>query len=148
MASSFQSDLDALLAEPNASRAELVSVLQAVSDADLDGGRRGGWPVRRVLEHVIQSEHLYATLVSHLRGLSVEPHGQVTCEGQSADQILCELDSSRHALLSALDGVDEDSFYRLGRIGHEEYSVMSVLENVANHDREHAAQAAPILAVS
>ena len=148
MASSFQSDLDALLAETNASRAELVSVLQAVSDADLDRGRRGGWPVRRVLEHVIQSEHLYATLVSHLRGLPVEPHGPVTCEGQPADQIICELDSSRHALLSALDSVDEDAFYRLGRIGHEEYSVMSVLENVANHDREHAAQVASILAAS
>ena len=145
---SFQADLDALLADTNASRAQLVSAVQPMSGADLDRARRGGWPVRRVLEHVIQSEHLYATLVSHLRGLPIEQRDRVSCETQAVDEILCELDSSRHALLSALDGVDEEAFYRLGRIGHEEYSVLSVLENAANHDREHAAQITSILAAS
>ncbi len=33
-----------------------------------------------------------------------------------------------------------ETFYELKRVGHEEYSVISVLENVANHDREHAEQ--------
>jgi len=33
-----------------------------------------------------------------------------------------------------------ETFYELRRVGHEEYSVLSVIENVANHDHEHAAQ--------
>jgi hypothetical protein len=36
--------------------------------------------------------------------------------------------------------VDEDHFYALRTVSHEEYSILSLLENVANHDREHAAQ--------
>jgi hypothetical protein len=34
----------------------------------------------------------------------------------------------------------------VGRIGHEEYSVLSVLENAASHDREHARQIRSIAA--
>ena len=56
------------------------------------------------------------------------------------------LDASRRALLAALDGVDEESFYRLRVVGHEEYSVLSVLENAANHDREHGEQVRATLA--
>ena len=51
-----------------------------------------------------------------------------------------DLAASRKALLAAIDGVDEETFYQLRRVGHEEYSVLSVLENVALHDREHSAQ--------
>src|SRR5437867_437548 len=104
MTSTFRSDLDALLADISASRAELVSVGQGLSEADLDRARRGGWPVRRVLEHVIQSEQLYATLVAHLRGAPVSQGERASCEGLPPDQVLCELDSSRRALLQALDG--------------------------------------------
>ena len=50
------------------------------------------------------------------------------------------LAASRGALLTALDGIDEASFYRLSAVGREEYSVISVLENPAHHDREHAQQ--------
>ena len=39
-----------------------------------------------------------------------------------------------------IDGIDEETFYRLGNLGYEEYSVLSMLENEANHEREHAAQ--------
>jgi hypothetical protein len=56
------------------------------------------------------------------------------------DEILCILDSSRGALLRTIDGVDEDAFYRLERLGHEEYSILSALENVAHHDHEHVGQ--------
>jgi hypothetical protein len=62
--------------------------------------------------------------------------------------ILCRLDSSRSALLSALDGVDEERFYQLRHMGHEEYSVLSVLENAAAHDREHAGQTRAIVAAA
>ena len=104
--------------------------------------------MHRVLEHVIQSEQLYATLISALRGLPVGRAERPSCAGQPVDEILCLLDSSRTALLSALDGVDEDSFYTIKQLGHEEYSVLSLLENVAGHDREHARQIAEILAAS
>ena len=46
---------------------------------------------------------------------------------------------------AGLDGVDETSFYRLRELGHEEYSIMSVVENQVNHDREHAEQVQTIL---
>lgn len=145
MTTDFRSDLESLIADLNSARAGLISTARALSDADLDRARRGGWSVRRVLEHVTQSEWLYARLVYHLRelpapGLQPEPGSPST-----VDDAICRLDSSRFALLQAIDGVDEESFYRLGRVGHEEYSVMSVLENAAQHDREHAEQIRVIL---
>jgi hypothetical protein len=51
------------------------------------------------------------------------------------------LSTSRDAILASVDGVDEETFYRLGG-GHQQYSILSVLENVAMHDDEHAAQIA------
>jgi hypothetical protein len=38
-----------------------------------------------------------------------------------------------------------EKFYEVKPVGHEEYSVLSVLENVAHHDREHADQIRAIL---
>ena len=38
-----------------------------------------------------------------------------------------------------------ETFYELKRVGHEEYSVVSLLENVASHDQEHAAQIQAII---
>jgi len=144
----FAADLEALTNDMTASRAGLVSGVQALSDADLAKARRGGWPIHRVLEHVIEAEWLYATLTAHLQQKPVPARGSTSCESQPVDEILCLLDSSRSALLSALEGVNEDAFYDIQRMGHEEYSVYSVLENVANHDREHAGQIAAIVAAS
>lgn len=45
----------------------------------------------------------------------------------------------------AIGGIDEASFYAMKRIGYQQYNVMSILENSANHDKEHAAQIAGIL---
>jgi hypothetical protein len=58
---------------------------------------------------------------------------------------------TRKVLLSALEALDTDprayeTFYELRQVGHDEYSVISVLENVANHDHEHVAQIREILA--
>jgi hypothetical protein len=145
MTADFRSDLESLLADLNAARAGLVSAAHALSDGDLDRARRGGWSVRRVFEHVIHSEWLYARLVYHLRGLSTPDLQPESGSPATVDDAICRLDSSRFALLQAVDGVDEESFYRLGRIGHEEYSVMSVLENAAQHDREHLEQIQAIL---
>ena len=59
---------------------------------------------------------------------------------------------ARKELLRALEGLDIDprayeTLYELNRVGHEENIVLSVLENVANHDREHAAQIRAIIEV-
>ena len=143
---SFEADLEALTNDITTARADLVSAVQRLSDSDLDRARRGGWSIRRVMEHVIQSEWLYASAVAHLQGKPVPEGGSTSCEGQPVDEILCMLDSGRGALLNALEGVGEDVFYEVKGMGHEEYSVLSVLENVSNHDREHADQIAAIAA--
>lgn len=148
MSCAFHHDLEAATNDLTAARAELVSAVRRLSDDDLGRARRGGWPVRRILEHVIKSEWLYATLLAHMRGLPVPERQAVSCEGQPADEILCLLDGSRGALLRALDGVTEEQFYVLHTFGHEEYSVLSLLENAASHDREHAAQIAAVVAAA
>ncbi|MEX2157854.1 MAG: DinB family protein [Dehalococcoidia bacterium] len=129
----------------DAARKGLLEVVSPLSEGDLERGRRGGWTVQRVLEHVIWSEHMYARLVTHLRGAT--PQGEMgentpTSIGDAIERLA----ASRAALLAALDGVDEESFYRLQQIGHEEYSVISLLENTVSHDREHATQVREILA--
>jgi hypothetical protein len=144
----FAADLEALTADLTVARATLVSTVQRLSDVDLERARRGGWPVRRVLEHVIQAEWLYATLVRHLRRLDPPERPQLSCEGQPVDEILCMLDAGRTALLQSIDGVEEAAFYDVQRVGHDEYSVLSVLENAANHDREHAEQITAILSAA
>ena len=148
MTSTLQSDLEAVTADMTASRADLVSAVRRLTDANLESARRGGWSVRRALEHVIQSEHLYATLIAALRGQPIGQQQRPSCQGRPVDEILCLLGGSRTALLAALEGVDDESFYSIKRLGHEEYSVLSLLENVASHDREHAGQVASILASS
>ncbi len=115
----FAADLEALNNDMAASRAALASTVQALSDADLDRVRRGGWPVHKVLEHVIQSEWLYATLVAHLQKKAVPERENVSCEGQPVDEVLCMLDACRSALLRTLEGVEEDVFYDVQRMGHE-----------------------------
>jgi hypothetical protein len=140
MSSTFAADLESALADLASSRAGLVSAVQPLSPADLERARRGGWPVHRILEHVIESEWMYAQAAAYLCGQPAPERGQSSCTGQPADEILCLLDSSRTALLGAVEGVSEDAFYEIKRLGHEEYSVLSILENAAAHDREHAGQ--------
>jgi uncharacterized damage-inducible protein DinB len=141
-------DLEALTADLTDARATLVSTVQRLSDADLDKTRRGGWSVRRVIEHLIESEWFYATLVAHLRQAHPPERRHISCEGQPVDEILCMLEDGRVGLLRAIDGVDENTFYDVQRMGHEEYSVLSILENAANHDREHAAQITAIVSAA
>jgi len=147
-ATDFQADLDAVTTDMTNARAGLVSTAHSLSDADLDRARRGGWAIRRVLEHVIEFEWLCAMAVAAIRKQPVPEKPSTSCEGQPSDEILCMLDSARHALLTTVAGVDEETFYRLERLGREEYSVLSALENVAHHDHEHAEQINAILASS
>lgn len=144
MTSEFASDLTTARARLDEARRALLETIGSLRDGDLDRGRRGGWTVRRVLEHVIWSESLYARLLAHLRGERVE--GEIPpCTPSSVADARERLDAARAALLAALDGVDEETFYRLQQVGHEEYSVLSLLENTAMHDDEHAAQVREVL---
>jgi uncharacterized protein (TIGR03083 family) len=139
MTSDFDRDLQACHDGLAAARDELLAVVSGLSDADLEKGRRGGWTVRRVLEHVIWSEWMYSRVVTHLRG-GQPAGGDVDATPSSAADAATRLEASRRALVDAVDGVDEESFYRLGKLGQEEYSVLSLLENEINHEREHAEQ--------
>jgi len=140
MPSEFESDLTGLKTDIDASRAELDSAVASLSDSDLDRARRGGWSLRRTLEHVIDSEWLYAILVAHLGAQPTPKRPHTSCDGDTVAEIADKLASCRSALLTSLEGAAEDNFYEVQVLGHEEYSILSVLENVANHDREHAEQ--------
>lgn len=144
--SDFISDRAELLGELKKGRAQLNEVVGRLSADDLLRARRGSWPVSRILEHVLHSERLYAQLISVFSGVgaSIEPNGVPSTSAES----LAALEATRNAVLDGIDHVNEEDFYRLQTIGHEEYSVLSILENVASHDREHAEQIRKTLAQS
>ena len=56
-----------------------------------------------------------------------------------------QLKASGGAFRSALEDVTEESLYTVRSVGHEEYSVLSLLENIAHHDGEHTGQIREIL---
>jgi uncharacterized damage-inducible protein DinB len=136
--SEFDHDKAQLISDLKSSRDELLEVVSGLTPADFGQARRGSWTVARILEHVLHSERLYTQLISAFSGESVALPEVVTIA--EADSAAPALDASRSTFLSAVDGVREDDFYRLQTIGHEEYSVLSILENNAAHDREHAEQ--------
>ena len=151
MSTTLTADLISARQELDAARAVLLDTIEAIGEATFDRALRGGWTVRRVLQHLIEAEWFYARAVSQLRG-SAPPSSQVlgshrpdqTEAGHgpvaSVPDAVRMLRETRQILLAALDGVDEACFYHVARVGHEEYSVLSVLENAASHDREHARQ--------
>jgi uncharacterized protein (TIGR03083 family) len=145
MTSEFDRDLTSAREDLDAARDELLTVVAALSDDDLERGRRGGWTVRRVLEHVIWSEWMYSRIVTHLRG-GQPPGDPVDATPSSPADAAERLAGSREALLGALDGVDEETFYRLAKLGQEEYSVISLLENEISHEHEHAGQVRSLIA--
>jgi uncharacterized damage-inducible protein DinB len=146
MTSMLNDDLAMARQELDAARAELVAALTDLPADALGRSRRGGWTAQRVLQHVIDSEWHYAALVTQLRGLAATPPAGARDIPVSTVDAARMLTDARRALLAALDGIDEASYYRLGTVGREEYSVLSVLENATNHDREHAAQLRSIVA--
>jgi hypothetical protein len=136
--SEFESDKAALLSDLEKSRAELNEVVKKLSADDLSSARRGSWPVSKVLEHVLHSERLYAQVISVFSGVgyTAEPGAAPSTPGEA----LAALEATRKAVLDGVAHVKEEDFYRLQTIGHDEYSVLSILENDAAHDREHAEQ--------
>jgi uncharacterized damage-inducible protein DinB len=144
MTQEFRDDLARLKTELADARKGLLSVVDSIADGQLDSARRGGWSVRHVLDHVISSEHAYARLVAHLRKQPMSDPMPPTDPTSAADA-RAKLGASHETLLNTLEGVGEDEFYEIGRIGHEEYSIMSILENARAHDHEHSGQLSEVL---
>ena len=146
MSDEFDRDLSKAREDTSQARDGLLAVLRDLKDEDLNKVRRGGWPVRKVLEHTIHSEVLYSRLARHLRELPQPEDEAITVPPPTVADAISALEISRKALEEAVEGVDEETFYTLRVVGHEEYSVLSLLENVALHDREHAPQIQDIVA--
>jgi hypothetical protein len=143
----FDTDLKGTLERVKSARQRLLDVLGGLTDADLAAARRGGWTVAKVLEHVIGGEWHYAVGVHRLREREPLSPPQVSAVGSLAEARE-QLGSARQALLEAVDGVTEDEFYAVRQLGREEYSVLSLLENVELHDNEHSAQIEQIRAAT
>lgn len=142
--SDFQTERASLIKDLTESRSHLVGVVEQLKPEEFDQARRGSWAVSKILDHVLHSERLYTQLISVFSG---KPTAVLDAAkfGSAADA-KSALDSSRDAFLSAVEEVKEDDFFRLQTVGHEEYSVLSILENNAAHDREHAEQIRKTLA--
>jgi uncharacterized damage-inducible protein DinB len=146
MTTTFESDLASARESLASAREELLALVDSLGVSDLDRARRGGWSVARALQHVIQGEHLYARGMAHLTGSHAEAPSMPSSAPDSASEARQQLDSGRTAFLAALEGVDEGSLYAIRPVGHEEFSALSLMENVAHHDLEHAAQIREIVA--
>lgn len=140
----FNSDLQAALNDLSAARAPLISAVSTLTGADLDRVKRGGWPIHRVMTHAIEHDYYMSMFVASARGQRAAM-GDPACGGQPIDEILRRMEQGRNALLSAVKDIAEDEFYSLQKLGHDEFSPITALENAAAHDREHAAQLATIL---
>jgi hypothetical protein len=129
------------------SRADLLSLVDTIREGDLALGRRGSWNIAQILEHIIKSESLiYAGGIRQIRGAGKMRWTEASAPPISLTEARASLEASRRELLEALEGVDEESFYRLELVAGQDYSVLSILENVASHEREHAAQIRETLA--
>lgn len=131
-------DLSAALDAMRDNREQLVACIAPLSAADMARARRGGWSVGRVLHHVIESEIAYVRLVAHLRGQAA-PDLTAVEPTDGADAVE-QLRVTRAALVAAAEGIDDDTLYAMSKLGANEYSVLSVLENDGDHDHEHLNQ--------
>jgi uncharacterized damage-inducible protein DinB len=142
----FQHDLKENLTAIGTARSKLLDEVRKLTAEDLQHVRRGGWSVREVLRHVIDSEVAYAKVIGFLRSRPVELSNASDMDIASGPAAAAALERVRKTMTSLLDGIDESTFYDLRALGKEQYSVVSVLENVAAHDHEHLEQIAKTLA--
>ena len=136
----FSRDLAENLKAIDEARSALLAQVRALSPEDLRRVRRGGWSVHEVLRHVIDSEVAYTKVVGFLRSKPADlpnASGDDVASGAAAAEAL---ERVRQSMISLLDDIDESTFYDLRALGKEQYSVVSVLENVASHDHEHLEQ--------
>lgn len=136
-------DLATALDDMRDARDRFAALVSPLSREALESARPGGWTLRRVLHHVIESEAIYAKLLAHQ---CARPAGGMrTDEPSDGVDALAMLDVTRQAVRDIIDGIPDEVLYRLTTIGHEEYSPLSVLQNVASHDRDHYTQIVDVL---
>ncbi len=144
--SEFERDLAENTAAIATSRTLLLDGLRPLTAEDLRRGRRGGWSIQEVLRHLIDAEVAYAKVLGFLRARPIEVANASDDDVASASAAVAALQRTRTQLVALLDGVDEATFYDMRSMGTNQYSVMSVLENVADHDHEHLVQITKTLA--
>lgn len=135
--------LERALADMAATRDDLLALVGGASAADMTRAQPGGWTLGRVLQHVIEAEAVYAKLLAHQRGAAAPD--LETSEPRDGDQAAARLAATRTAVDALVAGIDDATLFRLVRFGHEEYSPLSVLENIASHDRDHYGQIAELI---
>ena len=136
-------DLERALDDMASARRPLLAMVSAAPPDSLARSHPGGWTLGRVLHHVIESEAVYTTLLAHQRGVPAPDLD--TAEPSDGTDAAAKLAATRSAVEALADGIDDATLYRLVRFGHEEYSPLSVLENIASHDRDHYAQIAELI---
>jgi uncharacterized damage-inducible protein DinB len=144
--SDFNRDLEENLGAIRSARSALLDAVRRLAPGDMERVRRGGWSIREVLRHVIDSDVAYAKVIGFLRGSPIDVANGTDDDLASGQAAAAALERVRELTLSLLDGVDESTFYDLRALGREQYSIISVLENVASHDHEHLEQISKTLA--
>ena len=121
--------------------------MRGLTEADLERGQRGEWDLRGVLHHLILSGWHYAGLMAALCDQSAPRDGQGGLAPTSADEAEARLGAGRAALLHVVEGVDEESFYRMRDVGEggQTYSMRSAIADAELHDRQHLQQMLDIL---
>ena len=136
-------ELERVLDDMASAQRALLALVSTAPPGSLGRARPGGWTLGRVLHHVIESEAVYAKLLAHQRGAPAPDLD--TGEPADGADAAAKLAATRSAVETLIDGIDDATLYRLVRFGHEEYSPLSVLENIASHDRDHYAQIAELI---
>lgn len=140
MTAEFETDLSESLDELAATRAELRTIVDPLSDADLERARRGEWTVATVLSHLAGTDYAWVRMASLLRGREAPERQQVPAPTSIA-AALEALDASRAAFLAVIEGVDEETFYDLRKVeGFQEASVVSAIRDLNGHEHEHLGQ--------
>lgn len=135
---SAAADLQRAREEMSAARRQLLALVTRMDAEDMRRSRPGGWTAGRVLHHLIESERIYGRLLAHLRSL---PQPDLAAEEpRDGADAAAALTDARAAIEALTNDIDADTLYALRRFGHEEYSALSILENIAAHDRDHLAQ--------
>ena len=145
MEQDFETELAEATSAMTASRAAFADVVAGLADDDLARGRRGHWTVAQVLEHVLQSDEHYHRTILQLRDASPPESDAFATTPSTASEWAAALRAACDAIVRATEGVDEATFYRLGGHPRQQYSILSVLENVTLHDHEHSAQIAEVV---
>lgn len=145
--SEFERELNENLDAMERVRAELLHAVGTLGGDDLARVRRGSWSVQEVLRHVIDSEVAYAKVIGFLRSTTTDLANASEDDVVSGPAAVAALERVRAVTLDLLNGVDEATFYELRALGKEQYSIVSVLENVASHDHEHLGQITKTLSV-